>query len=472
MKKNFLMQTNILTSFATDAYKAAHFIQLPPKAEKAHFYIAPRKALREDQQDFVIFGIRYFIERYLLEPITHTDIEECEKIWDHFNIGDTRYPFPKAGFQKIVDHYKGLLPITIVGVKEGQILNQYNTPVFIISVTDPDLVWLPGFIETALQRGIWYPSTVATISYTVKKRLHHAYVKSVDESNYFLINTTLHDFGARGASSGESAALGGLANLLNFRGTDTMEAVLLGHHLYKTPISELACSIIASEHSTVTSWGADHHGERASLEHLINVIKEHNYKIFSFVSDSYNFYNMVDHIWGDPMVIKTILDADITPVVRPDSGDPNEVVLYALESLSKTWGYTLNSKGFKVLNKIRIIQGDGMSIDKIQSLIDTIIDNGYSIENVSFGMGGALLQKLDRDSMSWSMKMYKIKIDGEWRDVRKTPTTQSSKESFNPQNIVDDSEWVTHYKWDENMASPLIFTEEFNKIRERIIFDQ
>ncbi|MGL4389182.1 MAG: nicotinamide phosphoribosyltransferase domain-containing protein, partial [Brevinema sp.] len=241
--KNFFIRTNILTSFATDAYKAGHFFQLPPKSEKAHFYIAPRKAIRDDQSAYITFGIHYFIEKYLLSPITHQDIEECEKIWDYFNSHGSSYPFPKRGFQKIVDCYQGFLPITIVGVKEGEPLNQYNTPVFIISVSDPDLVWLPGFIETALQRAIWYPSTVATISYTVKKRLHKAYLKSVDDSHYKLINFALHDFGARGASSGESAAIGGLANLLNFRGTDTMEAVLLGHHLYQIPINELASSI-------------------------------------------------------------------------------------------------------------------------------------------------------------------------------------------------------------------------------------
>ncbi|MGL4561384.1 MAG: nicotinate phosphoribosyltransferase [Brevinema sp.] len=467
--KNFLRHTNILTSFATDAYKASHFLQLPPKAEKTHFYIAPRKPLREDLVEYLTFGIRYFIEKYLTTPITFQDIEECEKIWNHFNINGSKYPFPKSGFEKIINQYQGYLPITILGVKEGQVLNQYNIPLFIVKISDPDLVWLPGFIETALQRSIWYPSTVATISYHVKKQLHHAYKKSVDDQYYHLIETSLHDFGARGASSGESAAIGGLANLLNFKSTDTMEAVLLGHNLYDVPVSELACSIIASEHSTVTSWGIGHDNEKKSLMNLINIVKENNDKIFSFVSDSYNFYYSIDHLWGDPQIIKLLKDNHITPVVRPDSGDPSEVVLYALHSLSNTWGYTINSKGYKVLNVIRIIQGDGMSIDKINSLINTILEHGFSIENLSFGMGGGLLQKLDRDSMSWAMKMYKIKIDGKWSDVRKIPSTQINKESFNPQNIVDDSDWVTHYQWDNSLSHPTIYKEDFKEIRKRII---
>lgn len=466
---DFLKHSNILTSFATDAYKAGHFLQLPPNCEKAYFYIAPRKPMRSDALQYITFGIRYFIEKYLMNPITYQDIEQCENIWNHFNVTGSSYPFPKEGFYKIVDQYQGYLPITIVGVKEGQILNQYNIPLFVIHVEDPDLIWLPGFIETAMQRSIWYPSTVATISYNVKQRLYNAYQKSVAPENFHNLEIALHDFGARGASSGESAALGGLAHLLNFKGTDTMEAVLLGHVLYGISIPKLAQSIIASEHSTVTSWGLGHEYEKQSLINLINITAEYDYKVFAFVSDSYNFYNTIDHIWGDPTIIQMIRDKKIIPVVRPDSGDPTEVVLYALKSLSKTWGYTVNSKGYKVLNDIRIIQGDGMSIDKIQTLVDTILEHKFSVENISFGMGGGLLQKLDRDTMSWSMKMYKIKINGEWRNVRKIPSTQLNKESFNPQNIVDDSDWVTHYQWTGRSDKPLIYKESFENIRKRII---
>jgi len=462
-----LHPTNILKSFATDAYKAGHYLQLPPNSEEARFYIAPRKALRDDSQNYITFGVRYFIEKYLTCPLTSQDIQDTKKIWNYFNITGSDYPFPYAGFQKIVDHYKGHLPITIFGVKEGQILNQYNYPLFIISISDPDLIWLPGFIETALQRSIWYPSTVATISYTVKQRITKAYDKSVDQENFYTIDSRLHDFGSRGASSGESAAIGGLAHLLNFQGTDNMESVLLGHELYKIPISELACSIPASEHSTVTSWGSDSLAEKEALINMINIAKTRNDKVFAFVSDSYDFYNMVDNIWGDKEIIQQIQKANLSPVVRPDSGDPTEVVLYALNSLSKSWGYTTNKKGYKVLDTIRIIQGDGMSIDKIQHLVDAVLEQKFSIENIAFGMGGGLLQKLDRDSMSWAMKMYKIKVKGNWRDVRKTPTTQQNKDSFNPKNIVDNSDWVTHYHWDGLSDSPSIYREEFSQIRAR-----
>ncbi len=459
--------SNILRSFATDAYKVSHFLQLPKNTQAVRFYIAPRHALRPENNNYIVFGIRYFIEKYLKTPISYQDIEETKKIWESFNLGGISSTFPEKDFKKIISKYKGFLPIKIVGVKEGTILNKYNIPIFIISVDDPDLVWLPGFIETALQRSIWYPSTVATISYNVKQELLKAYKISVSTNNYENIKYQLHDFGARGASSGESAGIGGLAHLLNFMGTDTMEAVYLGNKLYEIPIKELACSITASEHSTVTSWGNKHVGERDSLLNIIDICKQHGDHIFAFVSDSYDYFYTIDKLWGDPEIIKAIQDAKLSPIVRPDSGDPVEVVLYALDSLSKSWGYTTNNKGYKVLNTIRIIQGDGMNIDRITTLINKIIEHKYSVENVSFGMGGGLLQNLNRDSMSWSMKMYKLKQNNEWRDIQKNPLTQQEKASYNPQNIVDDSEWVTHYQWNNILLEPIIYIESFQDIRKR-----
>ncbi|MGL4677689.1 MAG: nicotinate phosphoribosyltransferase [Brevinema sp.] len=464
-------RSNILRSMATDAYKASHFLQLPPNTKAVRFYIAPRRALAPENQQYLVFGIRYFIERYLQIPITLKDIEDIQKIWNSFNVGGSSYDFPVLGFQKIATTYQGLLPIKIVGVKEGQILTQYNTPIFVISVDDPDLVWLPGFIETALQRSIWYPSTVATISFNIKQELKKAYEQSVCLENYDSLKFRLHDFGARGASSGESAAIGGLAHLLNFMGTDTMEAVYLGHQLYGIPIHELASSIPATEHSTVTSWGNGFQGEREALLNLIKTCETHHNKVFSFVSDSYDYFHTIDHLWGDPEIIQLIKLKKLYPVVRPDSGDPIEVVLYALESLSKTWGYSTNKKGFKVLDTIRIIQGDGMNSTLIKKLVDTILKYDYSVENVAFGMGGGLLQKLNRDSMSWSMKMYKLNDNGIWRDIQKNPLTQQNKQSFNPQNIVNDKDWVIHYHWDKNMEQPTVFNESFQNIRKRTNLD-
>ena len=451
----------------TDAYKASHFKQLPANSDGARFYIAPRKPLTKTEKEFIVFGISYFIETYLRKPITLEDITYARKIYSKFNVLGKQYPFPYDGFLKIVNEYNGYLPINIYGVKEGEVKFKYNTPIAIIEVFDKDLVWLPGFIETAFQRAVWYGSTVATNSRNVRKLLDLFYFDSVDPDNYWTLDSRLHDFGARGVSSGESAALGGLAHLINFNGTDTMEAVVLGIEMYNIEVQDLASSIPAAEHSTVTSWGPYQINERQALDNMIDKFTTKEDTLFAFVSDSYDYKKMVDQVWGDPEIIERIKETGKIPVVRPDSGDPVEMVLYALNSLEKTWGVITNKKGYRILDGIRIIQGDGMDYKKIKELYSAILNAGFSAENVAVGMGGGLLQKLDRDSMSWSMKMFQIRRDGIWINVMKNPKTQESKKGWNPNDGVNIDDWVTYYNKTKNISNFPEARLDFKEIRGR-----
>ena len=221
----------------TDAYKASHFKQLPPGTTGSRFYLAPRKQLRNSTEaEYILFGLSYYIMRYLARPITQDDIADAREIWDLMGVQGTAYPFPYGGFQKIIDVYKGYLPVKISGVPEGLARKGYNTPIVLVECLDPALAWLPGFIETALQRAVWYGSTVAPVSRNVRKFLEGLYVQAVDQEQFWTLDSRLHDFGARGVSSGESAALGGLAHLVNFNGTDTLEAVVLGARMYDMPV--------------------------------------------------------------------------------------------------------------------------------------------------------------------------------------------------------------------------------------------
>ncbi len=446
----------------TDAYKASHFKQIPPDAEASRFYLAPRrKLLGAEYDDFIMFGLSYFIKKYLERPITEVDIQYAHKIWDHFNVGGGAYPFPYEAFQRIVDDFDGRLPITIAGIPEGMAFSEYNTPIAIIECHEPDLTWLPGFIETALQRAVWYGSTTATISRNVRKYLHQLYEKTVKPDDFFTLDFRLHDFGARGVSSGESAALGGLAHLINFNGTDTMEGVVLGTEVYNIDVAELACSIPAAEHSTVTCWGSDMNHERKALENMIKHFGDG--PLFAFVSDSYDYKRFVREVWCHPDIIDDVRKAGATPVVRPDSGDPNEMVLYGLTHLADAWGYEVNDKGYKVLNGINVIQGDGMNSESVVKMYEAVTKAGFSPQNVAVGMGGGLLQKHNRDFMSWSMKMFQIKRDGLWHNVQKTPVTQPEKKAWNPSNGVNSEDFISYY--DHGKINPDIF--DFKAIRRR-----
>lgn len=100
-----------------------------------------------------------------------------------------------------------------------------------------------------------------------------------------------------------------------------------------------------------------------------------------------------------------------------------------VELLGDKFGYTVNKKGYKVLNYVRVIQGDGINRNSIQNILGTLYINGWSADNVAFGMGGALLQQLNRDTFQFAMKCSAIRIGDEWKDVSKSPVTDSGKKS-------------------------------------------
>ncbi len=462
------MKPNLL--LATDAYKGSHSRLFPPNADAARYYLAPRKPIAPELREFLFFGVTAFIHDYLDNVLTRDDIQEARAIWDHFNVGGTPYPFPFAPFENLVElhgkNYK--YPINIYGVPEGTVTDRYNEPLLIVECLRPDFLFLPGFLETALQRDVWYGSTVATNSRNVRAFLEDLYADTVEADDYWTLDYRLHDFGARGATSGLSAANGGLAHLINFRGTDTMEGVRRGVELYNAAPDELAASIPAAEHSTVTAWGEGLAAEKAALKHMLETYGPEN-PLLAFVSDSYDYKRMVDEGWGDPEIQALARKHNVTPVVRPDSGDPVEMVLYALRGLEQTWGVNTNAKGYKVLDGVNVIQGDGMDYDKIRRLYGAVVEAGFSPQNLVVGMGGGLLQKLNRDTMSWSMKMYGVRVDGEWRNVQKTPVTQKEKTAWDPGAGLNTDGWVTYYRGDAERATYDFpdYARDFDAVRKR-----
>lgn len=448
---------------ATDAYKPSHYLQIPKETERVKFYMAPRKKLFKEAE-FFLQGIVYSIVEYLRTALTEEDLDDAiNKLYAHFGIGGAEYPFNKEGARKILTHCNGYLPVTIKALPEGKPFTRYNIPVLLVEANHKDFVWVAGFIETFLQRGVWYPSTVGTASRSVRKYLKGLYDLAVMEDQHWTLDYRLHDFGARGASSGETAAIGGAAHLINFNGTDTMEAVWFIHKFYGTPVDKIGCSIPAAEHFTVTI----HPSEIKALKNMINVFGKQ--PMFAFVSDSYDYKKLIDTVWSDPEIIAEIKATGTIPVVRPDSGDPNEMVMYALNKLAETWGYTTNEKGFKVLNGIRIIQGDGMDLGKIKKLYDELIENKFSPENLAVGMGGGLLQKFNRDDMSWSMKCYRAFVDGDWITLQKNPKTDPTKKAWNPdENAINQADYIVYYHMEPGMQKPEMIEptpEYFEQVR-------
>jgi nicotinamide phosphoribosyltransferase len=289
-----------------------------------------------------------------------------------------------------------------------------------IENTDPECFWLTTWLETALLRAVWYPTTVATQSWTIKKVILDYLEKTGDPS---LIDFKLHDFGARGVSSMESAGIGGASHLINFMGTDTISGILFAREYYSAGIAGF--SIPAAEHSTITSWGRDN--EVNAYDNMLTQFAKPG-SILAVVSDSYDIYNAAEKLWGEELRQK-VIDSGATVVIRPDSGDPVEVNRRLVEILGRKFGYTTNAKGFKVLNNVRLIQGDGINELTVRSILGAFMAMGWSADNIAFGMGGALLQQVDRDTQKFAMKCSAAQINGEWVDVFKDPVTDRVKTS-------------------------------------------
>ena len=396
----------------TDSYKVSMFKQYPQGTTGVYSYIESRGG-RYDRT--VFFGLQAFIKEYLLEPITQADIDIADEILTAHG-----EPFNRAGWQYILDQHAGYLPVVIRSVPEGTVV-PVSQVLATIENTDPECFWLTTWLETALLRAVWYPTTVATQSWTIKKVILDYLEKTGDPS---LIDFKLHDFGARGVSSMESAGIGGASHLINFMGTDTISGILFAREYYSAGIAGF--SIPAAEHSTITSWGRDN--EVNAYDNMLTQFAKPG-SILAVVSDSYDIYNAAEKLWGEELRQK-VIDSGATVVIRPDSGDPEIVCRKLVQILGDKFGYTTNAKGFKVLNNVRLIQGDGINEHTIRCILGSFQAYGWSADNIAFGMGGALLQQVDRDTQKFAMKCSAVEIgSGNWIDVQKDPITDPGKKS-------------------------------------------
>lgn len=412
------MTDNIITK--TDSYKVAHHNQYPKGTKYVYSYYESRNGAKFDKTLF--FGLQYILKRHLEGAVvTQEKINHAEELFkNHF--GNSEY-FNKEGWEYILKAHKGRLPVRIKAVTEGSVVPVSNV-LMTIENTDPKCYWLTNYLETILSQ-VWYPSTVATLSKHVKLLIKE-YLHFTSESSDGL-NFMLHDFGYRGATSQESSGIGGAAHLVNFLGTDTLSAMELAHDYYQADLRSLAFSVAATEHSIMTARGE--HGEEQIVKELLE-----NYPkgILSVVSDSYDIYNFVENILGKTFK-QQILDRDGVFVTRPDSISPQHPtpeaqMVWIAESLWKSFGGTVNSKGYKVINpKIRMLWGDGIGIEGVDKILKALADAKFSAENVAtFGMGGGLLQKVNRDTQRFAFKSSAQKgEDNVWHDVFKNPKDQS-----------------------------------------------
>jgi nicotinamide phosphoribosyltransferase len=405
-------------SRGTDSYKFTHHKQYPPGTTHVFSYFAARGAPAGWSGDVLFFGLQYFLKRYLAGTVVTREqiLRSAEMVAAHFGNPEL---FNTAGWMHILEHHNGRLPVVINALPEGSIA-KVGQPLFTIENTDPACHWLTSYLETLLVQ-TWSMCTVATNSWECKRVLRDALELSGDPAG---LPFKLHDFGYRGVTCPEAAATAGAAHLVSFMGTDTFAAIDMLAEYYGCNQMP-GYSIPASEHSTITSWGKEH-----ELGAYANMLDQYPTGLFACVSDSYDVFSACKNLWGG-VLRDRVLARNGTLVVRPDSGELPGTVLAVLDALGESFGTTVNAKGYRVLpSQVRVIQGDGIDRSMLRTIVDEMLRQRWSIDNIAFGSGGGLLQKFDRDTLRFAMKCSSIRVNGEERDCYKAPVTDPGKTSL------------------------------------------
>ncbi len=405
-----------------DSYKFAHPFAYSTKDKICGMFSYGEARVSSDTP-IVPFGLKLFINRYLTQQITMADVDAAEAFSvAHFGAK----LFARPTWERIVRECNGYLPVIIRAVPEGTVIGG-GMPIYSVTAFGEDRFWLSSAIETMLQRAVWYPTSVASNDYSIMRAFKQFYEDTGADMS--MLPFALHDFGGRGVTCAEQAEIGGAAHLVNFMGSDTVEGILTANHYYHHDMA--AFSVYATEHSVECSFGKSPEEEIEYLRHQLRTAKSLGLKIVSIVIDGYDVMRAARALCTD--LKDEIIASGVKVVFRPDSGDMMEIVPKILRMQEIAFGYTLTSKGFRKINYVGIIQGDGVDHLAIKSLLGKLLSYGWSADNVIFGSGGALLQKVNRDTYKTAQKAASLYIRGAhgmyWKGISKDPITDPGKRS-------------------------------------------
>jgi nicotinamide phosphoribosyltransferase len=411
------MENNIILQ--TDSYKQSHHAEYPQGTTGVYSYFESRKGAKWDTT--VFNGLQTLMKKYLVgQVVTKAKIDEAQELVDAHFMNPTIFNRPM--WEHILNKYDGYLPITIRAVPEGTPVSVSNVLMTVVN-TDPMCAPLTNHLETLLTH-VWFPSTVATLSRETKKVMKEYLEKTAMTNDALAFQ--LHDFGFRGTECTESAGFGGMGHLLNFYGTDTIEAMRYAKEYYNADLATLAFSVPATEHSVATARGPQ--GEFDVVQQMLDT---YPVGIISNVADSYDIENFVKTIgskrFKDQIMARNHDEIPCKFVVRPDSvrspeDTPHDQMVWIANQLWEDFGGTINDKGFKVLDShVGLLWGDGIDLEGITLILEALTKAGYSTENAVFGMGGGLLQKVNRDTQRFAFKCSAQQRNDKWIDIYKKP---------------------------------------------------
>ena len=416
-----------------DYYKTTHNEQYPEGITKIVSYYTPRMSRIHGEEKLIMFGLQAFIKEYLIDSFGKNFfgrpkkdvLDEYKRLMDN-TLGKGIVNYDKIG--KL--HDLGYLPIEIRALDEG-LRVPIKVPMFEISNTHSDFAWLVNTLETALSCSLWHPQISANVGYIYRQIVNKYYEISVDDN--VPRNRALGDFSMRGQESCESAIRSSAGFCLSFVNTATVPAIMFLEKNYNCDCrkEEVAFGAISTEHSVMNSNYAVDGDEISMVKRLLNTIYPNNG--FSMVSDSYDYWNMVDNII--PACKDDILKHNGYIGIRGDSGDPVEIATETVKRLWNTFGGTVNKKGYKVLDThIKAIYGDSITPQRAESIYRILTENGFACNNVLLGVGSFSMQCLEqdgilkpftRDTFGIAIKATYCEADGKKIQIFKDPKTDT-----------------------------------------------
>jgi len=402
-------------------------------------------------------------------------------------------------------HQLGHLPISVQALSEG-VLVPIGIPVMKVWNTHPDFYWITNFLETIISNLYWKPITSATIAYEYRKLLQD-YALATDKDNLGVVAFQGHDFSMRGMDSVEATMSSGLGHAVSFLGSDSLPVIHAARKYYEAD-GDVVYSVPASEHSVMCAGTKDD-----EIETLRYLMKQYPTGILSVVSDTWDLWKLITEYLVE--LKDEILARDGKLVIRPDSGDPVDIICGTFDfSKDKTifgadptldtvriteekgvvellwdiFGGTVNEQGYKVLDShIGCIYGDSITLARAEDICSRLEAKGFASTNVVLGIGSYTYQYNTRDTYGFAMKATYVEVENpnimlmsnppqpkiEGREIFKDPVTDDgTKKSAKGLLAVHDKDGIYELKqqctWEEVQEDDTILIYKDGKILERV----
>lgn len=419
----------------SDFYKTDHRSQYPKGTQFVYSNMTARSSRIKGLNYTVFFGLQYFIKKYLIDDFNENFFRQPKShvVSRYKRRLDNALGVDAVSMKHIEElHDLQFLPIEIMALPEGTLV-PLRVPYFTIENTHKNFAWLTNFLETIISASLWHPITTATLAFEYRHMLQRFANQTSDNPDF--VRWQGHDFSMRGQTSLESATASGMAHLLSFYGTDTIPAIdaLEEYYFANSDREIIGGSVAATEHS-VMCFG----GKETEKETYLRLIQDVYPKgIVSIVSDTWDYWKILTETL--PSLKDVIMSRDGKVVIRPDSGDPVDVICGnpqaefgspefrgTAELLWETFGGRINSKGYRELDShIGMIYGDSITLERANDISWRLKHKGFATTNMVYGIGSFTYQYVTRDTFGMAIKSTAGYIDGKEVHVFKDPKTDN-----------------------------------------------